>query len=88
MKHITGFYYLSYRERLERFQQLSLKLRRDALAVCFIQKILQKMLSITPESVGILLCRNNTRSEGVKLFVPRPNFSLFKTSFMYRATCL
>ena len=50
-KHITGFYHLSCRERLERLQLLSLKFRRVVLIVCFINKILHN--TTTPESIGL-----------------------------------
>ena len=46
------------------------------------------MLNITPENVGLKLCINHTRSAGVKLYVHRPNCSVFKSSFMHRATIL
>jgi len=87
-KLITGFYNLSYRERLERLQLPSLALRRDFLTVCLVYKVLHNMLDITPECIGLTLCRTNTRTSGIKLVLPRPHCSLFKTSFMYRAANL
>ena len=87
-KQIAGFYYLSYRDRLSRLNLYSLKFCRDLLLVCFVFKLLHNMLNITPENVGLKLCINHTRSAGVKLYVHRPNCSVFKSSFMHRATIL
>jgi hypothetical protein len=87
-KLITGFYNLFYCERLERLQLTSLALRRELLTVCLIYKVLHNMLVITPECIGLTLCRTSTRTAGIKLVLPRPYCSLFKTSFMYRAANL
>ena len=87
-KYVTGFFHLSYRERLARLNLDSLEFRRNLLVVCFVHKLLHGMFSVSPASVGLNLCHNNTRSANIKLTVPRPNFTLFKSSFMYRAVVL
>ena len=79
-KCIAGYYHLSYQERLARLQLPSLKLRRDLLTACLIHKILHNYLDITPQSVGLHLSCNNTRSGGIKLHVPRPFCLAFKCS--------
>ena len=87
-KCIVGYYHLSYQERLARLQLPSLKLRRDLLTACLIYKILHNHVDITPQSVGLHLSCNNTRSGGIKLHVPRPFCSAFKCSFMFRVASL
>ena len=61
---------------------------RDVLTICFIFKLLHNMLAVSPESVGLMLSKNVTRSAGVKLDVLRPYCLLFKSSFLYRAVSL
>ena len=87
-KYITGLYNLSYNERLARLELQSLKLRREFLTVRLVNKILHNYINVSPDSVGLNLSVNNTRSRGVKLHVPRPLFTLYKSSFMYRAAIL
>ncbi len=87
-KYITGFYNLSYPERLHRLNLPSLKLRRDLLLLCFMYRVLHGGLAVSHNMFGLSVCNNNTRSAGIKLSVPRPYCSVFKTSFMYRGTHL
>ena len=87
-KRIDGFYNYTYEERLQRLNLPSLKIRRDNLTLCFVYKVLHKMLNVNAEDVGLQLSCANTRSVGIKLFVHRPLCSLFKTSFIYRSTAL
>ena len=87
-KCIAGYYHLSYQECLARLQLPSLKLRRDLLTACLIYKILHNHIDITPQSVGLYLSCNNTRSGGIELHVPRSFCSAFKCSFMFRAASL
>ena len=87
-KHVAGLYCKSYDERCICLELPSLKLRRDFLTVCLVYKILHNYFNVPPESVGLTLSYNNTRSRGIKLHVPRPLCSVFKSSFMYRATTL
>ena len=77
-KCIAGYYHLSYQERLARLQLPSLKLHKDLVTACLIYKILHNHVDITPQSVGLHLSCNNTRSGGIKLHVPRPFCSAFK----------
>ena len=87
-KRMAGLSTHSYQERLVALGIPSLKFRRDFLIACFTYKLVQNMLNMSITSLGLQISTNNTRSQGVKLFVHRPYCTLFKNSFCHRATVL
>ena len=84
-QRIAGLGCLSYTDRLLRLSLPSRKSRHTFLIACFVYKLVYNLIDMSLHEFGLCMSNTNTRTNGLKLTVPRPLCILFHNSFVFQA---